>query len=132
MCSNNQCAILGLNCPSTSTVGATVTCKLTENNQSCSNCNATITSPDGSQTKVTSDANGNVQITTNNAGNYEVANGLSQAAIATSAPPTPAQTAPTPATTTTPNNSWLLWLLIILLIIIAIIFYYSRNRGKKK
>jgi len=130
MCSDHICVTLGLNCPSTSTVGATVTCQLTENNQSCSNCNASITAPDGSQTNVTSDSKGNVQITTNNAGNYVVSNGQSHAYIATIAPPTPAQPVSTPVATTTPFNWWI-WLLLLLIIAI-ILYYYQRRRRQKK
>jgi hypothetical protein len=130
-CMNNKCVPFGVSCQSSGTVGATITCQLTQNNQPCANCDATVTAPDGTKSAVSADSSGNVLVILISPGDYQISNGPSMTKITSSAKPVTQPVEPTkPAAASGPD--YLCWAgVILLLIAIGGGIYYWTTMKKK-
>jgi hypothetical protein len=111
-----------------------MTCKLTQDNQVCKNCDATVTAPDGTTSTVSTDANGDFQLVLTTVGTYQVANGQSTVPVTALQPTT--TVVPITQPQSAPAKGEFPWWIIVpgILIVLGILVvgYWYITRKKKK
>lgn len=134
-CVAHECKQSDLTCPASGIVGDKKTCKATEDNQPCVNCDYIVTDPTGKNVTGKTDGEGNLNLPLNLAGNYKIAllkDGETIKAIFVKALPQSQPVEPEKPTSTGMDPLLGGLFLVILLAAGLIAILYWRRKGDKK
>jgi hypothetical protein len=134
-CTDHKCVLKSdVSCPSTGIVGDDKLCSISDEGQACTNCDYTITAPDGKKYAGKTDEDGNFELPLDLEGTYKVdfmKDGKPVAGVEVKAFPKSTPEEPEKPTSAESPLGNLLWLIILILLILIGLVYWKSKKGKK-